>query len=355
LLDSKMEPSQMRLARLAHGSAEKLLSVINDILDFSKIEAGRLKLQPTDFNLRELVKEVRELFQVKAQKKSIRITSSVEESIPVRLYGDTLRIRQVLINLVGNAIKFTDSGQVSLSVSKVANTGNVLTLRFDVSDTGQGVEAAALPHIFEAFSQADDSMARRHEGTGLGLAISKQLVEMMGGTIGAESTFGAGSLFWFTVVLPRAVSQDKEKEVVEAWEEMEPLAENRQLRVLLAEDNLVNQEVGKLILENLDCLVDVVEEGAAAVESTTNTAYDIIFMDCQMPIVDGYEATKMIRKWEAAAKPGKHHIPIVALTAHALEGDRELCLEAGMDDYLSKPFNSAQILEMLRKWTHTKS
>lgn len=355
LLDSKMQPSQLRLASMAHGSAEKLLAVINDILDFSKIEAGRLKLQPTNFNLRELVKEVMELFLVKAQRKSIELSSAIEGSVPDELHGDTLRIRQVLINLIGNAIKFTDSGKVSLEVSMVGNAGDVLTLRFDVRDTGQGIEATTLPHIFEAFSQADDSMARRHEGTGLGLSISKQLVGMMGGAIGVESTFGSGSLFWFTVVLPRAQSSEIKEEVVEKLaEQTEMLLDNRQLHILLAEDNLVNQEVGKLILENLDCLVDVVEDGAAAVESATNTDYDLIFMDCQMPLVDGYEATRMIRKREAVAEDGKKRIPIVALTAHALEGDRELCLEAGMDDYLSKPFNSAQIFEMLRKWTLTK-
>jgi PAS domain S-box-containing protein len=348
LLDSKMAESQLRLARMAHGSAEKLLEVINDILDFSKIEAGRLKLLPADFNVRELVNDVREIFLVKAQKKGILLSTAIDGNVPDTLHGDTLRLRQVLVNLLGNALKFTDAGEVFLHVSLVEDSGSNLTIRFNVRDTGQGIDATTLPHIFEAFSQADASMARRHEGTGLGLAISKQLVEMLGGSIGVETALGKGSLFWFTVQLSRSISPLEQKDFVRVRKnlpEIEPVT--RQLRILLAEDNPVNQEVGKLVLECLNCLVDVVDDGAIAVESVFRNSYDLVFMDCQMPEVDGYEAAKTIRQREEAG----HHIPIVALTAHALEGDRELCLAAGMDDYLSKPFNSEQIAAILRKWT----
>ncbi len=356
LLDSKMEESQLRLARMAHSSAEKLLDVINDILDFSKIEAGRMKLLPVDFSLRELVNDVRGLFFVKAQEKGLLLSTTIDGNVPDALHGDMLRLRQVLINLLGNALKFTDEGEVFLHVSLLEDYGKELTLRFNVQDTGQGIDITTLPHIFEAFSQADASMARRHEGTGLGLAISKQLVEMLGGSLNVETTLGKGSRFWFTAQLPRSLSPLKQDHFVETRKiPAESTPNTRKLRVLLAEDNLINQEVGKLILENLNCQVDVVGDGAIAVETVFRNSYDLVFMDCQMPEVDGYEAARMIRQREALAGEGGHHIPIVALTAHALEGDRELCLAAGMDDYLSKPFNSDQIATILQKWTHDQT
>ncbi len=356
LLDSKMDESQLRLARMAHSSAEKLLEVINDILDFSKIEAGRLELLPSDFNLRKLVYDVKELFLVKAQKKGLVLSTTIDGDVPDTLHGDTLRIRQVLINLLGNALKFTDAGDVFLHVSLVEDSGKNLTIRFNVRDTGQGIDKATLPHIFDAFSQADASMARRHEGTGLGLAISKQLVEMLGGSIGVETTLGKGSLFWFTAQLHRSISPLQQDDSLETRiKKPEIMTNTRKLHILLAEDNLVNQEVGKLILENLNCQVDVVDDGAIAVDAVISNSYDLVFMDCQMPEVDGYEAARMIRHKESLAGEQGHRTPIVALTAHALEGDRELCLEAGMDDYLSKPFNSDQIAAILQKWTHDLS
>jgi PAS domain S-box-containing protein len=353
LLDSKMDESQLRLAHMAHSSAEKLLEVINDILDFSKIEAGRLELLPSDFKLRKLVDDVTESFLVKAQKKGIRLSSTIDGDVPDRLQGDTLRLRQILINLLGNAFKFTDAGEVFLHVSLEEDSMKSMTIRFSVRDTGQGIDATTLPHIFEAFSQADASMARRHEGTGLGLAISKQLVEMLGGSIGVETTLGIGSLFWFTAQLPRSISPLQQDDTFETENILtEIVLPPRKLRVLLAEDNLVNQEVGKLILESLNCQVDVVGDGAIAFEAVFTNSYDLLFMDCQMPKVDGYEAARMIREREALSGEKVRRIPIVALTAHALEGDRELCLAAGMDDYLSKPFNSDQIAAILRRWTH---
>ncbi|MDD2337366.1 MAG: ATP-binding protein, partial [Geobacteraceae bacterium] len=331
LLDSKMDESQLRLARMAHNSAEKLLEVINDILDFSKIEAGRLDLLPADFNLRKLVNDVRALFLVKAQEKGLVLSTTIDGDVPNTLHGDTLRIRQILINLLGNALKFTDAGAVSLHVSLVEDSGENLIIRFDVRDTGQGIDTATLPHIFDAFSQADASMARRHEGTGLGLAISKQLVEMLGGSIGVETTLGKGSLFWFTAQLQRSISPLQQDVSLETRIEMPKIMTNtRKLHLLLAEDNLVNQEVGKLILENLNCQVDVVDDGAIAVDAVISNNYDLVFMDCQMPEVDGYEATRLIRQRESLAGEQGHRIPIVALTAHALKGDRELCIAAGM-------------------------
>jgi len=351
MLDSKMDEARLRLARMAHSSAEKLLSVINDILDFSKIEAGKLELQTAGFHMRDMVKEVTDLFWIKAQKKNISIRGDVDEQVPDAVEGDSIRLRQVLINLIGNAVKFTDSGEVYLGVRLEQETSEGILLRFDVRDTGSGIKKEEQRKIFDAFSQADSSMARRHEGTGLGLAISKQLVEMMQGSIGLESQPGNGSLFWFTVRLGR--SQVGTEQVVPAGahgEATECVLSGQRLRVLLAEDNPVNQEVGRLILEGLDCLVDVVDDGRLTVEAVFDQEYDLVFMDCQMPEVDGYEATKTIRRRERGSGRTKRRVPIVALTAHAMEGDRELCLSAGMDDYLSKPFNPGQIAAVLQKW-----
>jgi CheY-like chemotaxis protein len=355
IIDSSLEDSQLRLARMAHSSAEKLLEVINDILDFSKIEAGKLELLPTDFCLRELVKGVSDLFLVKAEKKKIELECEIDEAIPDKLEGDTLRMRQVLVNLLGNAVKFTEHGKVSLGVRLLEDAPSGLVLRFNVRDTGPGIAKASMPHIFEAFSQADDSMTRRHEGTGLGLAISKQLVEMMGGNLNVESNQGSGSLFWFTIRLTRGKDMPKPLEPAD-MKQPETAEQNleRQARILLAEDNPVNQEVGRLILESLDCLVDVVDDGSHAVEAVFSQDFDLVFMDCQMPEVDGYEASRMIRKREGRTGGGKRRIPIIALTAHAMEGDREQCLAAGMDDYLAKPFNAVQIATVLRKWVKTE-
>jgi PAS domain S-box-containing protein len=356
MLDSNMDESQLRLARMAHSSAEKLLYVINDILDFSKIEAGKLELQPVVFRLRDLAKEVRDLFSVKAQKKSIALTLHIDDSVPDSLEGDSVRLRQILINLQGNAIKFTEQGEVSLRVRLAEETTDNVVLRFEVRDTGTGISPEAQRIIFDAFSQVDESMARRHEGTGLGLAISRQLVEMMDGVLGVESEPAKGSIFWFTVRLKRGHETERHRHDSEAFVEAAGNSiASRQLRVLLAEDNPVNQEVGRLILEGLDCLVEVVDDGRLAVEEVFSEEYDLVFMDCQMPDVDGYEATRMIRKREAMIAGKSQRVPIIALTAHAMEGDRELCLEAGMDDYVAKPFNAVQIGAILQKWADTES
>ncbi|HEX9023797.1 MAG TPA: ATP-binding protein [Geobacteraceae bacterium] len=353
LLDSNMSDEQLRLAMMAYSSAENLLSVINDILDFSKIEAGKLELQPDEIRVRDMIKEVSDLFWIKAQKKDIRLLRRMDGRIPDVVEGDPVRLRQILVNLMGNAVKFTEQGEVSLEAQLGAKTDEEVVLRFRVRDTGVGIPADAQWRIFDAFSQADDSMARRHEGTGLGLAISRQLVGMMGGEIGVESMPGKGSLFWFTVRLRRV--ERSMKDIGDRVETELVAGEDtgrRQLSVLLAEDNPVNQELGRLILEDLGCRVTVVDDGRAAVEKVFRDRYDMVFMDCQMPEVDGYEATRMIRERETEGSGGTEmRVPIIALTAHAMEGDRELCLAVGMDDYISKPFKANQIGAVIDKWS----
>ncbi len=355
LLDSEMDEAQLRLVRMAHNSADKLLEVINDILDFSKIEAGRLELQPSVFLIREMIKEVNDLLSIKAQRKQIGLNLHIDERLPDFVEGDAVRLRQILVNLKGNALKFTERGNVALKVELEQETEKEVLLRFEVRDTGIGIPAEAQEHIFDAFSQADGSMARRHEGTGLGLAISKQLVGMMGGEIGVASEPGKGSLFWFSVRLKRALPDEQSVTSLYATEMSAGNGTNgRELRVLLAEDNIVNQELARLILEGLECRVEVVEDGRLAVERVCEEKFDLVFMDCQMPEVDGYEATRMIRHREAKST-GKQRLPIIALTANAMEGDRELCLAAGMDDYISKPFKAEQVGAMLEKWGRSET
>ncbi|NVN91766.1 MAG: response regulator [Desulfuromonadales bacterium] len=351
LMDSHLDGAQKKLARMAHGSADKLLDVINDILDFSKIEAGMLHLQLSDFILRELIHETMDMFLIRARDKNINLMVEIEDCIPEAVKGDAVRLRQILINLLGNAVKFTDAGEVSLGVALVEKSPDYTEIRFAVRDTGPGISPDAQPFIFDAFSQADYSMARRHEGTGLGLAISKDLVEAMGGRIGVRSEPGKGSLFWFTVRLQHAEStpvpipsDDTQGDSI-ASRDCE-----HALHVLLAEDNPVNQELGRLVLESLNCDVDVVENGREAVEAVFSKGYDLVFMDCQMPEVDGYQASRIIRQRESELGSEARRVTIVALTAHAMDGDREHCLEAGMDDYAAKPFTPAQIQVLLNRW-----
>ena len=348
LKDSHLLVEQSKMIRMAHDSAEKLLEVINDILDFSKIEAGKIKLQAKDFILHDLVHEVVDMYWGRVQNNNVSLVYTIEDSVPAAVKGDAGRIRQILINLVGNAIKFTELGEVSLGLSLAEKTSGHTILRFEVRDTGYGVPFDKQSVIFDPFSQADDTMSRRYEGTGLGLAISKELVEAMGGRIGCQSELGKGSLFWFTVrvqnaeFMPIATNIDDEpaETVVRSAYEQIP-------RVLLAEDNPVNQELGRMVLEVFDCEVDMVWNGREAVEAIFKRDYDLVLMDCQMPEMDGYEATKLIRQRESESKAEKRRIYIVALTANAMDGDRELCLAAGMDDYVAKPFKPFQIRKIL--------
>jgi PAS domain S-box-containing protein len=346
LLDSKLDDRQLRLVSMADRSANQLLAVINDILDFSKIEAGKLELVKVNFSIKALALEMADLFRVKAEKKRITVRCMIDPLLPETVQGDEARLRQILINLLGNGVKFTEQGEVSLLVRLFEESPSGQVVRFEIRDTGPGIEAGNMEIIFDAFSQADCSMARRHDGTGLGLAISRQLVEMMGGKVGVESAPGKGSLFWFTVTLARGAAGSVA--VSKGGETISVMAE-KNLQVLLVEDNPVNQEVGRLILEELGCSVDVADNGRMAVDAVFNNHYDLVLMDCQMPEMDGFEATGMIRLHEEQ-NGGKRRTPIVALTAHAMEGDREECLAAGMDDHLPKPFKAEQLAAVLQQW-----
>ncbi len=345
LKDAPLSDEQLKMVHMAHGSAEKLLDIINNILDFSKIEAGKLQLQATYFTPGDLVQEVMDMFWIKVQEKNVTLECAIDAAVPEAVIADNLRIRQVLINLIGNALKFTDQGAITLRVTLAEKAADSSLLRFDIQDSGSGIAPDKLKEIFDPFSQADNSNSRRYQGTGLGLAISKELVEAMGGHIGVQSELGKGSQFWFTIrahntelIVPTASSDDREVQSV--LHEQMPL-------VLLAEDNIVNQELCRMVLEALNCEVDVAWNGREAIEAAFQKEYDLVLMDCQMPEVDGYEATTTIRRLESEIHTGRRRLFIVALTANAMDGDREICLAAGMDDYVIKPFKPHQIKALL--------
>ena len=498
LMDTPLTPEQKEYAKTVHQSADHLLAIINDILDYSKIEAGKLTFETIPFDLRVAVKEVTDLLTLHAQEKGLELIFRYSPDIPHRFLGDPGRIRQVLINLAGNAIKFTKNGYVLIQVKGEKTGDGKAFLRFSVEDTGIGIPEDKLNIIFEKFTQMDASNTRRYGGAGLGLTISKQIVELMNGAIGVSSASGKGSTFWFTLSLPidaqpfsftplpidlteirvmivsdheikrhilreqisswdmrneayfmneealqalREAHQDKDpyqivimdchsagsdgerlgktiksdprlkdtllamlvsigqrgdaKRAMESgfsaylvkpvspsqlfdalamlWgaraegREAElitrhivaesriakgaPLTEKRggqlSARVLVVEDNIVNQKMAVRMLDKMGCRVDVAANGSEAMEKIETSTYDLIFMDCQMPEMDGYETTAAIRR-----RPnGLKHIPIIAMTAHAMQGDREKCLQAGMDDYISKPIRKESLTEMVRKWT----
>jgi two-component system, sensor histidine kinase len=493
LLGTELTEAQQRFTMTVHSSAESLLNIINDILDFSKIEAGKLSLDRVSFDLSETVGDAVEMFAELTVKKRIELMSHISPDIPAVVLGDQVRLRQILVNLIGNAVKFTERGEVVARVSLADKREDSLLLRFEVSDTGIGISPEMKDIIFTSFSQADGSAARRYGGTGLGLTISKQLTELMGGEIGVESEPGKGSTFWFTarveaahhdvslipsapynklsglrvlvvddnttnrdllhyqvkaqgmhngcaadgyqalemlrgatrrgkpydiaiidmhmpgmdgLQLARAIRADPFIEgirlvmltsigllmnagqlreastsacltkpvrrsalykcILSVMGELHHSAESVSLtcpseqgvshhyRVLLAEDNPVNQEVARAMLEDLNCCVDVAADGLQTIDAFIKNPYDLIFMDCQMPGTDGYQATRIIRERERFGnlnrengESGESHIPIIALTAHALQGYREECLAAGMDDYLTKPFHKDQLRGML--------
>ena len=497
LLDTDLTHDQRYYAETVRNSSDALLTIINDILDFSKIEAGKLELEVIDFDLQTAVEESLELVAERASSKGLELTGLVFDDVPTEVRGDPGRIRQILLNLLGNAIKFTDSGEVGIQVLREEETDEHIVIRVHVSDTGIGISPDAQSKLFQSFSQADSSTTRKYGGTGLGLAICKQLVELMEGQIGVSSEVGQGSIFWFTLrldkqsgqaaVIPRKsleglrlccvddngtnrylltrYAHDWGMECISASTPAEGLAvlqgymtrgkpfdvcildghmpgmdgfalaraikadphladvklmlltsvgqrgdgasareagfgayltkpirknqlyegltilmgeieepvvvdpaplvtrhvlkdrqRQKNVRILVADDHRVNQELAVLMLERLGYRADVVANGSEAVEAWGRISYSLIFMDCQMPEMDGYEATRSIREMESERRdtsnerPGLPHVPIIAMTANAMQGDRDKCLEAGMDDYISKPVKPQQLAEILDKW-----
>ena len=348
LAATPLDASQREVTETIRSSGQILLAIINDILDLSTIESGQLALEKAPFSLVSVLSQAMKVVSPAAQAKGLALDVDADASIPSHLIGDRLRLGQVLVNLLSNAVKFTDAGRVTLSTRLVPATSiTPATIRIEVRDSGIGIEPEHLSRLFQPFEQGDASMSRRFGGTGLGLAISKRLVELMDGRLWGESRPNVGSTFSLELPLRAAEVPAPPSRPVKAAVPLAPPARN--LRLLIAEDNPVNQRVASRMLQRLGYKADVVDNGRLAVEAVERQAYDVIFMDVQMPELDGLEATRRIK-----ARTGQ--VPwIIALTAHALEDDRKQCLSAGMNDFLSKPVQLTELTAAIDRVPRTEA
>ncbi len=354
LLDMDLRAQEREYATLAKRAAESLLALINDILDVSKIEAGRLEIDSREFGLESLLEDLRRLINVRISSKDVVFSLELDPDVPARLRGDSGRLRQILTNLLENAVKFTERGRISLHVALEREDPSYAVLRFVVADTGVGIPTDCVDTVFELFTQVDgDEPQRQCGGTGLGLAISRQLAEMMGGTVRLESRVGVGSRFWVTLPFEKTEA-DRELRIesgsglVAQASIGDGAALDVEIRILVAEDNLVNQTVALGMLRKLGLGAALVQNGSEAIEALASEPYDLVFMDVQMPGMDGLEATRRIRDGGVGAV--NQNVPIVAMTAHAMKGDRERCLASGMNDYLSKPVSLEDLAAVITRW-----
>jgi len=352
LLDTKLDPEQREFAETIQGSGDALLAIINDVLDYSKIEAGRMTVEQVAFDLRSICSEVRALLQPASRDRGLSVMLEYNADVPRVVHGDPARMRQVLLNLTSNAVKFTERGSVCIGVSKA----DAEHIRISITDSGIGITPEQMERLFRRFTQADSSTTRRYGGTGLGLAISKRLVELMGGEIGVNSVHGKGSTFWFLLPLlavPQTVidASDSSLTAGDAGATTSTAASraaHEAGRLLLVEDNVVNQRVATHMLVKMGYKVDVAQHGGEAIERLAGTHYDLVLMDCQMPQMDGFEATRTIRAPDSSVLD--HDVPVIAMTANAFPEDRARCLAAGMNDFLAKPVDRQMLATMLAKW-----
>jgi signal transduction histidine kinase/HPt (histidine-containing phosphotransfer) domain-containing protein len=345
LADTALSAEQREYVGLARRSGEALLAVINDVLDFSKLEAGRFELESIAFDPRELAEDIVELHAKDARDKRLTLEVALAPDLPARLEGDPGRLRQVLANFLSNAIKFTERGGVTVGLRLDAADQDSVTLRAEVRDTGIGLTPEQSAKLFQPFTQADGSITRRFGGTGLGLAIARELAERMGGTVGVAGTPGAGSTFWFTARLGKVATPERGG-APPVRARVPRNLQRFKARLLLVEDNPINQRVAAVMLQRLGCRVDLAGNGREALELLARIPYDLVFLDCQMPVMDGFETARRIRALEQDGR----HLPLIAVTAHALAGDREQCLDAGMDDYLPKPVTIDALHRKLVQW-----
>jgi signal transduction histidine kinase/ActR/RegA family two-component response regulator len=355
LLETPLNAEQREFAETVQRSGDALLTIINDVLDYSKIEAGRMTVERIDFDLYSACDEVRKVLRSAIAERGLAVILSYDAALPRRIKGDPVRIRQVVLNLASNAVKFTERGAVRIEVSRL----DADQVKISVVDSGIGISEEQLNRMFRRFTQADSSTTRRYGGTGLGLAISKTLVELMGGTIGVHSEPGTGSTFWFTLPLIAATQPQGDVPaavpvLVDAVGEppaaprVPVAAQSSARRLLLVEDNFVNERVAVYMLAKLGYPVDVARHGREAIDMLSKAAYDLVLMDCQMPEMDGFEATRIIR--DRASTVLDHEIPVVAMTANAFPEDRARAIAAGMNDFLAKPVDRSVLGDMLEKW-----
>lgn len=356
LANTNLNEEQRNFLSEVQKSSEFLLIILNDILDISKIEAGKMSMENTEFEIRSVVADTINFATPDANEKNIKLYSNIFSNVPQKLYGDPCRLKQVLNNLFSNAVKFTQNGEISLTLQLKEDKDDSVVLLFNVSDTGIGIPKDKLDVIFESFTQADISTTRQYGGTGLGLAIVQKIVHFMKGDITATSEEGKGSVFTFTAEFGKWNENKKNENSTDNLNCFTPADDeiklNERYKILIVEDNLVNQKLTGIILNKNGYNCDISSNGAEAIEAYKTNSYDLILMDCQMPILDGYQATREIRNIEASkniAEKSQTHVPIIAITANVLKEDMEVCLLAGMDDYVSKPINNQKLIEIIKK------
>ena len=348
LLKTDLDTRQRDYVERLRSSGRHLTHIIDDVLDLSKIEAGKLEIERARFSLQDVLADVSNFVRDKALMKGLRLTFDVDPLVPVALEGDSLRLAQILINLAGNSIKFTDRGGVTVRALRQARDGDQVTLRFEVIDTGIGMDAAQAARLFQNFHQADASTTRKYGGTGLGLAISRKLAQLMGGDMGVDSRPGAGSTFWFTVRVTEAqATAPTPLAAPAARDSLDPL---RGARILLVEDNDMNQLIASEFLSDAGCEVEVAADGSIALDMIRRNAYDVVLMDMQMPVMDGVTATRELRR-----DPRFDALPVIAMTANAMEQDRRACRAAGMNAYVTKPFDPEEFLTTVSRWVGADS
>jgi signal transduction histidine kinase len=343
LIDTDLDDEQRDCVETIRSSGEALIEIVNNILDFSKLEKENIELECQPFGLARCIEDSMDLVSLKAKEKDLKLVYSIAENTPTTVIGDATRVRQVLVNLLGNSVKFTDKGEISVSARARQLTGDLYEIIFSVRDSGIGIPKERMDRLFQPFSQVDMSNTRKYGGTGMGLAISRALVEMMGGKIWAESEPGIGSTFYFTILAYGSFEEPfSAREPVCPKEAGAKTDQSQNLRILLAEDNPVNQKVMLRMLKKLGYSADAVADGKEVLQALERQFYDVVLMDVQMPEMDGIEATRIIRqKWDATGPK------IIAITAHTLEGDRERCIKSGMDSYVAKPVKMEELRAVL--------
>ena len=353
LMETELSEEQRELSNMVKYSADSLMVIINDILDFSKIEAGKMDIESIPFSLKRVATNIEKVLAMSAKGKDLNVSLNYDESIPEVLMGDPTRLRQVLLNFGNNAIKFTEEGSVELSVQCIQDNKESVKLKLEVKDTGVGISKEHQESLFTPFSQGDSSTSRRYGGTGLGLAICNKIATLMNGDVGFESKVDIGSTFWFEVELPKDLSQLKDKDVsAEKSSGINSERNMNDLRILVAEDNKINQKVIRMTLEREGFDIDIASNGVEVLEKYKVKEYDIIFMDVHMPEMDGFDATRMIR---ATEQETGGHTPIVAFTASVMQHEKDLCIESGMDDFIGKPIEKEELISVLSRWAKNQT